>query len=133
MKAFLAITSLLAGLYPVASFANTATDISGAYMLQVVGSLLLVFGLIFGLFFVMRKVNGLPTKTGSELGVIGSIRLGNREKAVLVKVGDKQLLIGVAPGGVNTLYELETPLEAPLNAQSAFAEVLAKRIKGDSP
>lgn len=109
---------------------SPASGITGAYMLQVTGSLLLVFGCIFALFFAMRKLNSLPAKSDSALGVIGSIRLGNREKAVLIKVGDKQLLIGVTPGSVNTLHELETPLELPVNAQSVFADVLAKRMNG---
>jgi flagellar protein FliO/FliZ len=36
--------------------------------------------------------------------------LGTRERAVLLQVGDQQLVVGVAPGRVQTLHVLDKPL-----------------------
>ena len=36
------------------------------------------------------------------------VSLGTRERAVLIRIGDRQLLLGVAPGNVRTLHVLET-------------------------
>jgi flagellar protein FliO/FliZ len=46
--------------------------------------------------------------------VVASVALGQKEKAVLLKVGKQNFLLGVAAGGVNTLHawpENENPLE----------------------
>ncbi|EQD42713.1 Flagellar biosynthesis protein, FliO, partial [mine drainage metagenome] len=40
------------------------------------------------------------------LEILASMPLGAKERAVLVKVGDAQILLGVAPGQVNTLHVL---------------------------
>lgn len=109
--------------------AGADSPLSGTYVLQVVGSLLLVFGCIFALFFLLRKVNGVSAGRGDDLRVIASARVGNREKIVLVQAGNQQLLVGVAPGNVRTLHLLEEPIEAT----NSFAEVLAKRSEGVTP
>lgn len=77
---------------------------SGAYLLQVFGSLLIVFGCIFGLLYLLRKLNGLPLASGAAIRVLASARLGSREKVVLLEAGEKQLLVGVAAGNVRALY-----------------------------
>ena len=42
---------------------------------------------------------------------IADIPLGQKERAVLLKVGNTQILVGVAPGQVNTLHVLTEPLD----------------------
>ena len=52
---------------------------------------------------------------------------------MLVQVGDKQLLLGVAPGRVQTLYVLDRPVESstpPMGAPGGFAEKLAQLMRG---
>jgi flagellar protein FliO/FliZ len=45
------------------------------------------------------------------LGEVADVPLGQKERAVLLKVGATQILLGVAPGRVNTLHVLAEPLE----------------------
>ena len=75
-----------------------------AYLIQVFGSLLLVFGCLFGLIFVLKKMNGLPNGDRKLIQVIGSVKVGSREKIVLLRAGEEQLLVGVAAGSVRTLH-----------------------------
>jgi flagellar protein FliO/FliZ len=42
----------------------------------------------------------------ANLEMLAQLPLGTRERAVLVRVGDTQVLIGVAPGSVRTLHVL---------------------------
>ena len=50
-------------------------------------------------------------KFGSgPIEIIADVSLGAKERAVLVQVGGKQLLLGVAPGRVNTLHVLDEPV-----------------------
>jgi flagellar protein FliO/FliZ len=75
-----------------------------AYLIQVFGSLLLVFGCLFGLVFFLKKINGLPTTDRKLIQVLGSVKVGSREKIVLLRAGEEQLLVGVAAGSVRTLH-----------------------------
>ena len=75
-----------------------------AYLMQVFGSLLLVFGCLFGLIFVLKKMNGLPNSDRKLIQIIGSVKVGSREKIVLLRAGEEQLLVGVAAGSVRTLH-----------------------------
>ena len=73
--------------------------------------------------------------TGSDgaLKVLASMSMGQRERVVLLQVGEKQLLIGVAPGQINTLHELQTPVTPPLPGshpeKHSFAERMAAALK----
>ena len=44
------------------------------------------------------------------INIIADVALGQKERAVLIQVGAQQLLIGVAPGQVNTLHVLAEPV-----------------------
>jgi flagellar protein FliO/FliZ len=43
--------------------------------------------------------------------VIASLQVGQRERVVVVQVGDRQVLLGVAPGRVGLIQELAEPLQ----------------------
>jgi len=80
---------------------------------EVTLALLLVLGAIFALAWVLKRVRGFNSRVGASLEVIANVPLGPKERAVLLKVGPTQLLLGVAPGRVATLYVLPEPLEPP--------------------
>jgi len=77
---------------------------------EVTLALLLVLGAVFALAWLLKRVRGFGARAGGSLDVLAQIPLGQKERAVLLKVGATQLLIGVAPGRVNTLYVLPEPL-----------------------
>ena len=95
-----------------------------AYLFQVFGSLLLVSACIFGLLFVLRKLNGIPAGRHKAIQILDSAKLGSREKVVILKAGEAHLLVGVAAGNVRTLHVFDGP-ENGLNIEGAnFASVL---------
>lgn len=127
------MTSLLMASLPAgaASTVTAAPELfSTGYIFQVVGSLLLVFGCIAGLLFLLRKVNGMSGSVVSPLKVLGSVRVGAREKVVLLQVGEQQLLVGVAAGGVSTLHVLSEPV-VPLKNSAQFPALLGALMKQD--
>jgi flagellar protein FliO/FliZ len=83
-------------------------------------ALLLVLAAIFAFAWLARRVRGFGNRSGNALDVIAEMPLGPKERAVLLKVGTEQILIGVAPGRVSALHVLREPI-AP--AQSATAAV----------
>ena len=78
---------------------------------EVTLALLLVLGAIFALAWLLKRVRGFNSRVGTSLEVIAHVPVGAKERALLLKVGPTQVLIGVAPGRVNTLYVLPEPLE----------------------
>ena len=76
---------------------------------QVAVSLAIVVGavlLLAGLFRYLTRVQGGVL---GGLRVIGGLSVGARERIVLVSVGEKQLLVGVAPGYLRTLHVFDRP------------------------
>ena len=76
-------------------------------MLNMVMGLVVVIALILGLAWVLRKYGRLPVTNQVEMKVLGGLSLGTRERAVLVQVEGKRLLLGVAPGRVATLHVMD--------------------------
>ena len=79
-------------------------------ILQLVLSMALVIGVIILFAWLMRRVGSFSGQAGGTLRILGGLSLGTREKLVLVKVGDTQLLLGVAPGRVSKLHVLDAPV-----------------------
>ncbi|MGA2023873.1 MAG: flagellar biosynthetic protein FliO [Steroidobacteraceae bacterium] len=79
----------------------------GAGILRVTLALILVLGAVFATAWFMRRVRGLGGASATGLEVLAQVPLGARERAVLIRVGERQILIGVAPGNVRTLHVLE--------------------------
>jgi flagellar protein FliO/FliZ len=97
---------------PFAAPRETAHAVaSGAGSLgQVTLSLLLVLAAVFAAAWLVRRLRGLGKFGSQAITVIADVGLGPKERAVLVQVGSKQLLLGVAPGRVSTLHVLDEPV-----------------------
>jgi flagellar protein FliO/FliZ len=66
--------------------------------------------------------------------VIADIPLGQKERAVLLKVGQTQILVGVAPGQVNTLHVLTEPIDlakpdtGPHDGRPSFKSLMLRSL-----
>ena len=113
---------------------STADLFSWSYLGQVIASLALVIGLLFGALWVMRRVNGVGQAVGGQMRVVFSLGLGQRERAVLVSVGDQHILLGVAPGRVAALHVFDeppvvqdTPPAPPVKFSEVWQNVMGKK------
>lgn len=89
-------------------------------LVRMIIGLAVVVAAIIGLAWFLRRVGGVTgQRLGDQLQVIGGLTVGQRERVVLLQVGEQQLLLGVAPGRVQTLHVLEQPLEQPTTARGA--------------
>ncbi len=79
-------------------------------------ALALVLAAIFAFAWVARRVRGFGNRSGNALDVIAEMPLGPKERAVLLRVGAEQILIGVAPGRVSSLHVLREPIELTKSA-----------------
>ncbi|MBL4621985.1 MAG: flagellar biosynthetic protein FliO [Immundisolibacteraceae bacterium] len=73
------------------------------YLLQsmlILGGLLV---LLMGSLKLLRKSGHLKTQSGQRLKIVEAVSLGGSDRAVLVRVGNEELLLGVSPGRVAPL------------------------------
>lgn len=75
-------------------------------MLQVLLGLGLVLAVIAGAAWLLRRFGGVARSPASAIKVIGGSAVGQRERIVLVEVGDTWLVVGVAPGHVTALHSM---------------------------
>ncbi len=72
---------------------------------------LLVVLLVIGVAaWAFKRFGNVHVGAQGRMKIIGGISLGARERAVLLQVGEQQLVIGVSPGRVQTLHVLDKPI-----------------------
>lgn len=84
-----------------------AEPLSVMNFLNMLMGLVVVIALILGLAWVLRKYGRLPINNQVDMKVLGGLSLGTRERAVLIQVEGHRILLGVAPGRVDTLHVLD--------------------------
>ncbi|MGB5275864.1 MAG: flagellar biosynthetic protein FliO [Gammaproteobacteria bacterium] len=121
------------------SAAIGSESLNSGYLVQLVLGLMFVLLCIVALAWLAKRVNRLQSSSDGSLQVLGGLSMGARERVVLVQVGSTQLLLGVAPGRINMLHQLEQPLgkndsadhgNAALSLTDSFSEKLHSALSG---
>lgn len=101
------------------------SPVSVSSLAQLTLSLMVIVGLIFLLGWVMKRLKLAGPRGRGDIAVIDELALGPRERIVLVRVGDAQVLVGV--GGVVSL----TPLVSQIAVKGgpAPASPFAERLR----
>ncbi|TFH73340.1 flagellar biosynthetic protein FliO [Gammaproteobacteria bacterium LSUCC0112] len=89
--------------------------------------LVVVVGLILLLAWLAKRLGGLQLQNAGAIKVLSMMPVGNKERIALVQVGDKQILIGIAPGRVNTLHVFEHAVINTEQAEDAGISVSGKQ------
>ena len=92
--------------------AERVTTPGAGSLVQVTLSLVLVLAAVFAAAWAVRRLKTFGRFGSGPIEIIADVSIGAKERAVLVQVGGKQLLLGVAPGRVTTLHVLEEPIAA---------------------
>jgi flagellar protein FliO/FliZ len=100
---------------------------------QLTLGMLVVLGLIVSIAWLLKRTGRFQMAAGGGLRVIGGLSMGSRERVVLVQAGETQLLLGVAPGRVQTLHVLDQPLQIGSPSTGGFAEQLSQVLKKGKP
>jgi flagellar protein FliO/FliZ len=107
--------------------AEAAPAVGASGLLQAGLGMVLVLGLIFLCAWLARRF-GLPRFGGSSLvKVVGSAMVGQRERVVVVEVGETWLVLGVTASQVNALHSL--PAQALPAASPAPAAALGSSAR----
>ena len=98
---------------------------TGDYLLQVLGSFVVVILLLVAVLVLLKRFNGVSTSMGGDMRVVSSVGVGQRERAVLLQVGEQQVLLGVGPGNVRALHVFDEPAvtATPSSTAPSFSDV----------
>lgn len=86
---------------------GTASRLPGLDPLQTSLSLLLVLLIIIACLLLLRRYGSFTPVRTRQVRVLATLPLGQRERIVVVEAGQKQLVLGVCPGRIETLCILE--------------------------
>ncbi len=102
-------------------------DTLAAGWVRTFGALTLVIGLIFVARAAVRRLNpgaASPTRLGGALQVLGRTSVGPKQAVMLMRVGQRILVVGDSAGTMRTLAEVTEPEEvADLLAEVSRAQV----------
>jgi flagellar protein FliO/FliZ len=120
----------------VTAMAQPVSPLSVGSLTQLTLSLVAVVALILAIGWLMKRFKLTAPRGSLDSGVLEELKLGPRERIVLIRIGDAQVLLGIGASGVVPL----TPLAAPIalktiRAAPAFAERMRELMKrsGGSP
>jgi flagellar protein FliO/FliZ len=103
-----------------------ASPVGMETLFSTAGGLLFILLLIFGLAWAFKRYTHLPKGSGQSVKVVGGVSLGPRERVVVVEIDNTRLVLGVAPGRVQTLHILPEK-----KGEEAFAQQLDQQLKGE--
>jgi flagellar protein FliO/FliZ len=97
---------------------------------QLTLSLAAIVALILAIGWVLKRFRLAAPRGSADIAVLDELRLSPRERIVLIRIGDAQVLVGIAAGGMVPL----TPLAASIVLKTAapappFAERMRELMK----
>ena len=79
-----------------------------ASLLRTMLGLIVVLAVMAAIAWFMKRVGPVARGGNAQaLRIVGGVSVGSREKVVVLEVGGRWLVVGVAPGQVNAIADLE--------------------------
>lgn len=130
---FILLTTLI---WPISSWSAPAISgnyaaVTGSELLKISVALLFIVLLIIFLSWIIKRLNRANSGANSSMSILACTNLGMKEKMVLVKVGSRILLVGVAAGSVNTLCDFGEQLPEGFSSEGKkqFADLFKNALR----
>ena len=112
------------------ALAQPASPLSVGSLMQLTLSLMAIVALILAISWALKRLKLAGPRGSGEIAVLDELSVGPRERIMLIRVGESQVLVGVGASGLVPL----TPLAAPIvlkggAAPPAFADRLRDMMK----
>lgn len=100
--------------------------------LRIFGSLVLVFGLLGGLLWGLKRLQLRiqPGQASRRLQVLETASVAPRQKLALVRVGAHEVLVGISPGQISALGQWPAAEKTPSDHGDAL-RALAQELRHD--
>jgi len=89
--------------------------------------LIAVIALIYGCAWIIRRMNGMTGMNNNAIKVVSVMALGARERLALIEVGGQQILLGITPSAIRTLYVFDEPV---VDASNPPSGEFSRRLQG---
>lgn len=116
--------------------AQPVSPLSVGSLTQLTLSLIAIVALILAISWALKRLKTAGPRRARDIAVLDELSVGPRDRIVLIRVGESQVLVGVSAAGLVPL----TPLAVPIVLKDgiptpAFAERLRDLMKrpGGSP
>lgn len=112
--------------------------LSSSYLFKMMLSLFIVLVLMFLVVWLMKRTGRFDGRGGHyPLRVLTQMTIGTRERVLLVAVGDRQMLLGVTHGQIESLGWVDPPIEMDTRknpgalgqVDNVFARLLQSQIR----
>ncbi|MEM6817609.1 MAG: flagellar biosynthetic protein FliO [Pseudomonadota bacterium] len=80
---------------------------------SVLANLVLVIGAIVAAAWIVARLRRHVPGGNGDVRVVASCALGQRERVLVVALGDEQIVVGVSAQGMVRLHEMKEPLPEP--------------------
>jgi flagellar protein FliO/FliZ len=111
--------------------AQPASPLSVGSLTQLTLSLMAIVALILAISWVLKRMKLAGPRGSGEIAVLEELSVGPRDRIMLIRVGESQVLVGVGAGGLVPLTPLAVPIVLKGGAAPAapFAERLRELMK----
>lgn len=89
---------------------SLSSPVTTSTLLETLFGLLVVLASIALVAWLLRRTNRFTSSANGQMRIIAGLSLGPRERALLLQVGEQQILVGVTAHQIQTLHVLESPL-----------------------
>jgi flagellar protein FliO/FliZ len=108
------------------AMAQPASPLSMGSLTQLTLSLMAIVVLILAISWAVKRLKLTRPRGSGGMSVVDELNLGPRERIVLIRVGESQVLVGIGAAGIVPL----TPLGAPIVLKdSGAATPFALRLR----
>jgi flagellar protein FliO/FliZ len=110
--------------------AQPASPLSVGSVAQLSLSLIAIVALILAISWALKRLKLAGPRSSGEIAVIDQLSVGPRERIVLVRVGESQVLVGIGAQGLVPLTPLPSPIVLKGSTPApAFADRLRELMK----
>lgn len=102
---------------------------------MIVLKLLLYFAVLIGVlvlaYYTTKLIAGTagPRQASANIQILEKVMLGKDSYLLIARIQERVVLLGVTPGGIQKLEELEEYIEGSQKQPEDFGRVLAKQIQ----
>lgn len=106
-----------------------STTSFGSLLGQMLFALAFIVGLLLLAAWLIKRSGMVQGRFNGQLAVLASVSVGQREKVVLIRVGQTQLLVGVTTSEIRLLHQLEEPIVIDsISEQKPITETFAQKL-----
>lgn len=110
--------------------AQSASPMSVGSLTQLTLSLVAIIALIFAISWVLKRLKLAAPRSSGQMTILDEFAVSPRDRIVLIRIGESQVLVGVGASGLVPLTPLTTPIVLQERMQTPpFAERLRDIMK----